>query len=219
MADTKLSALTNLAAVTSDDLVYVVDDPAGTPLSRKATAGALATYVRSTFGADRITISTASFDQSMGGVSLGAGAAFAASANWITANRAISCPVIIERSMVVVKMFCLNGTAVSGNLDIGIYDSSGTLLVSSGSTAQAGTSTIQSFDIADTTLSAGIYYMAMVMDNGTGTVARSNATATACGGGGQLQQNTAFPLPNPATWAANGSAFIPLIGITARTVV
>ena len=39
MADSKVTALTALAAVESTDLLYVVDDPAGTPLSKKATVG------------------------------------------------------------------------------------------------------------------------------------------------------------------------------------
>ena len=38
MADTKVTALTELTAVEATDLLYVVDDPAGTPLSKKATA-------------------------------------------------------------------------------------------------------------------------------------------------------------------------------------
>lgn len=37
MADTKISALTALAAPALEDLVAVIDDPAGTPLSRKVT--------------------------------------------------------------------------------------------------------------------------------------------------------------------------------------
>ena len=37
MADSKLTALGNLAAPTRDDLLYVVDDPAGAPISYKAT--------------------------------------------------------------------------------------------------------------------------------------------------------------------------------------
>jgi len=38
MADSKLTALTALTTVTGDDLLYMVDDPAGTPTSKKATA-------------------------------------------------------------------------------------------------------------------------------------------------------------------------------------
>ena len=37
MADTKLTALTALASASSDDLLYIVDDPAGTPASKKIT--------------------------------------------------------------------------------------------------------------------------------------------------------------------------------------
>lgn len=37
MADTKLSALTADASPTSDDLIYTVNDPGGTPASRKVT--------------------------------------------------------------------------------------------------------------------------------------------------------------------------------------
>ena len=43
MADTKLSALTADVTPTSDDLVYAVDDPGGTPVSKKVTATDLIT--------------------------------------------------------------------------------------------------------------------------------------------------------------------------------
>ena len=53
MADTKISQLTGLAeSVTADDLVAVVDDPSGTPVSRKATGRELraAEYVTTEAG-------------------------------------------------------------------------------------------------------------------------------------------------------------------------
>lgn len=37
MTDTKLSALSTLVAVAEEDLIYVVDDPSGTPASRQTT--------------------------------------------------------------------------------------------------------------------------------------------------------------------------------------
>lgn len=43
MADTKVSALTALATPTDDDLLYVVNDPAGTPDGRKTTFNQLRT--------------------------------------------------------------------------------------------------------------------------------------------------------------------------------
>lgn len=41
MADQKLTELAALASPTTDDLLYVVDDPAGTPASRQATIAAV----------------------------------------------------------------------------------------------------------------------------------------------------------------------------------
>lgn len=41
MADAKLTALSALAAASSDDLFYIVDDPLGTPVSKKITVAAL----------------------------------------------------------------------------------------------------------------------------------------------------------------------------------
>lgn len=37
MADQKLTALTAMTSPTTDDLLYIVDDPSGTPASRKIT--------------------------------------------------------------------------------------------------------------------------------------------------------------------------------------
>lgn len=43
MADVKISELTAAAAVTPDDLFVIVDDPAGTPVTKKVPASALKT--------------------------------------------------------------------------------------------------------------------------------------------------------------------------------
>jgi len=45
MADEKVSALTPTTVLTDDDLLYVVDDPAGTPASKSVTMGTLRDYV------------------------------------------------------------------------------------------------------------------------------------------------------------------------------
>lgn len=37
MADQKVSELTNLATAAGEDLLYIVDDPSGTPVSKKIT--------------------------------------------------------------------------------------------------------------------------------------------------------------------------------------
>lgn len=38
MADQKVTELTNLTAAASEDVFYIVDDPTGTPASKKITA-------------------------------------------------------------------------------------------------------------------------------------------------------------------------------------
>ena len=47
MADSKITALPAIASVVAADLFVVVDDPAGTPASTKATAAQVAAYVES----------------------------------------------------------------------------------------------------------------------------------------------------------------------------
>ena len=46
MADSKLTGLTGLTSPTDDDLMYIVDDPGGTPASKSVTVGNL----KKTFG-------------------------------------------------------------------------------------------------------------------------------------------------------------------------
>ena len=45
MADTKLTALTAMTTPTDDDVIYIVQDPGGTPVSNKLTMANLKTYV------------------------------------------------------------------------------------------------------------------------------------------------------------------------------
>ena len=59
MADTKISALTAIDAVAAADLLPIVDDPAGTPTSKKVTAAQIATYVESTLGLGTMAAETA----------------------------------------------------------------------------------------------------------------------------------------------------------------
>lgn len=45
MADAKVTSLSALTSISVDDLFYVVDDPAGTPASKKATAATVANFL------------------------------------------------------------------------------------------------------------------------------------------------------------------------------
>ena len=146
------------------------------------------------------------------GSTLGSGA-------YPTLNLAYYYPFILYQPIVVVKLFCYNGSIASGNIDLGIYDKGGTRIQSAGSTAQSGTSAIQSFDITDVLIGPGLFYLAVAMDNITGTLWRASI-----GQAGRLmgifQQSSAFALPSTATFAAtSGNLYLPMIGLTTRALV
>ena len=169
-----------------------------------------------------VTINTASWE-SVGPSIAALALAAPTSTAWPTANRAIYVPFTLRAPLTVVKLFSGNGSALSGNIDMGIYNAAGTRLVSKGSTAHAGAS-LQSFDITDTLLIAGQYYMAVALDNATGALCRWTATSpvSADVAWGVATEASAFPLPATATFAsmtALAAVYIPLIGLTGRTVV
>lgn len=134
------------------------------------------------------------------------------SAVWPTANKAFYAPFYLWRDVSVSKMFLLNGSAVSGNLEMGIYSTSGVRLATTGSVAQAGTNSCQRVNLQATiNLGMGQYFMALVINNGTGAVMRKSvASPPLMNMFGYFQQTTAFPLPATATFASftAGSVFV-----------
>lgn len=119
---------------------------------------------------------------------------------WASANRAIYYPFVVTETVTALQIGVANGAA-SGNADVGIYDVYGNRLVSTGSTGLTGT--VQGFNIADTVLTPGDYYLALNVDNTTATIiapAALDAVAMRCSGI-QEQAVGAVTLPNPATFA------------------
>jgi hypothetical protein len=139
--------------------------------------------------------------------------------NYITASLVIYVPFWIPEAVTFTKMFVVNGSAVTGAYDVGIYATDGTRLVSSGSISAAGTSQLQPVDITDTTCARGTYYMAIVSD--TSAIGQKIVAATPVAGIlqslGMLQQaSVTIPLStnaSPATFAKYASAFVPLFGV------
>jgi hypothetical protein len=144
-----------------------------------------------------------------------------ASNNFVTASLAVFIPFVVPEPMVCTKLFWGNGTAVAGNLDAGIYDTAGTRLVSTGTTAQSGTTNVQVVDITDMALARGLYYLAFASDT-SGATQKVYAALPAAGipqSLGLLQMAAAFVLPSTATYAKYASAFMPLVGVQGyRTV-
>ena len=139
---------------------------------------------------------------------------------WPEANMAIYIPFILYRSITAKIMGVVNGSPVSGNVDVGIYSKDGTRLVSSGSTAQAGTSTLQPFDIPDIPLGPGSFYMAIAVDNTIGKVyGRSTGHLLSFAAVGMAAQSAAFPLPLSATFATVTKTYIPYICLSTNVVL
>lgn len=158
--------------------------------------------------------------QSIGLDLRGHAASTSTSTAWPSANLAIYIPVEIYQVVTIVKMAVNNGTAVSGNIDVGIYDVGGAKLVTKGSTAQAGTSAIQIFDITDTLLLPGLYYMAVALDNTTGTLAGWTVATQVAQSMGAFQQASAFALPtSSATFAAFAQTFMPMVTMFPRSTI
>lgn len=134
-------------------------------------------------------------------------------------DRAIAIPFVNTETITVVKMWAYNGAAVSGNIDIGIYTEAFAKVVSIGSTAQANTNVLQEFNIADTVLAPGRYYMVVAMDNTTGTLFRNATAVEEEKLLGMFQMASAFPLPTTLTPADVASAYLPQIGFSLRTLV
>lgn len=153
---------------------------------------------------------------SLGALVLNSGLASASTA-WPAAARTIHVPLVIDRTVTVTQMFAYNGATAAGNTNIGIYDFGGALLVSMGATAQSGTSVIQVFNIADTVLSAGQYFMGMSNSGTTGTYFRVAPGVTVLGLSNCSQSATAMPATMDFTTPA--SAYLPIFGAVIASTI
>lgn len=142
-----------------------------------------------------------------------------ASATWPSANRAILCPIYIDSYGTVVKLWTANGATASGNFDIGLYDESFARLVSIGATAQSGTAAIQAFDITDTPVRPGRYYLGISSSAATGTLVRVSPALGYLRAVGMVQMASAHPLPSTVTPATVTSSYAPLAGLTYRVTI
>ena len=123
-------------------------------------------------------ISTLSIN-SLGQARMSQSGATPASAAWPVANTAYYFPFTVADTVTFTRGHLYNGATATGNVDIGIYSESGTRLASTGATAQAGTSAVQTIAFtASVTLTPGRYYMGLSLSSATGTVFGGGALAT-----------------------------------------
>lgn len=167
------------------------------------------------------TITTHS-EESMGSVLRDFNFAAATSGSWPSSNHALFFPWRLESPIIIVKGFTVNGNTATGNIDIGVYDHEFNLLVSDGGSAMSGTATIQEFDITDTDLLPGRYWLAIALSS-TGSMIRTSTGAdeVALAGAAILGMASAYPLPSTATPSKTSVATpqIPVFGFTTLTTI
>lgn len=88
----------------------------------------------------------------------------------MTANVAYIIPFRLPEGVLAQKMFGVIGATSSGNLDLGIYTAEFQKIISTGATVMGAINTLQEFDIADTWLPPGDYFMAISNSNSSGTM-------------------------------------------------
>lgn len=166
---------------------------------------------------NQVTIGTYS-PESIGQLLVSASATAVSNVGWPSGSFAICVPVEIYEPITIAKMMIVRGTATSGNLDVGVYDANGNLKVSSGSTAQSAAA-IQTFDVTDTLLQPGLYYMAVAFDNTTANMLGWSVSLIDTLPFGVFTVASAFPLPSTVTFSALFGTFVPLISMTSKITI
>lgn len=116
------------------------------------------------------------------------------SAQTTVANTAYTLAITVPVACTITKVAVYIGTS-SGNIDVGIYNSSGTRLGSSGSVASPGTGSRLISLSSSVDLTPGFYYLAVAADNATISLGRYS-TDNLLGSGAVA---TSFPLPSTLT--------------------
>ena len=147
----------------------------------------------------------------------------AASGGYPSSNVAYFVPVRVSQTRTYTKAWWLNGATAAGNVDVGIYTRAGTTLtrvVASTAEAQGTISTMQvAATFTTTTLTPGLYYLAISCTSSSATFWRFGATAAVLRAVGVFQTATASPLPPTATAAINGATVLPIFGFAESTAL
>lgn len=141
---------------------------------------------------------------------------------WPTANLAIYVPIRVQWQVVLRKLWLApTTTATTGNLDVGLYTSGGTRIISAGNTNKAAGTAEQIIDVTDTVIYPGLYFMALVCSNNTDTFSKGTAvTAPFFAAMGCLSEALGSAvLGTTASWSVDQTnAFYPIMGFSTGTV-
>lgn len=183
MADAKLSALTEATTLAGDEYVYVVDDPAGTPVDRRVTVTNL---LANAIGVGGFLISGTDYYGVPGLMHRGRG------------TKGLSADVMLLEPFVATVQLTITNIAVrvftaaaSSSCRLGVYaaDRNGipTSLVLDAGAIDSSTTGIKAITGLSTALPVG-RYLAVVVSNGAPTLQR----ATMSEPGGSMNANDQF---------------------------
>lgn len=135
---------------------------------------------------------------------------------WPTNNLAIYTPICLDSYFTVARFFVLNGSNITGSVDVGIYDGAMNRLLSTGSTVRATTNGVQYIDVSNRTFPPGNYYLGLVGSSTTGTYGAGSFSAAHIGRvAGMLQEALgATTLPTTITPAAFAQVRLFVYGFT-----
>lgn len=148
-------------------------------------------------------------------------AAYAGSNTWAVQYRAIYVPIRVRSRVVVKKIGYGNSTVGTGNVDVGLYDAGGTKILSTTSQTKGTTQALVTYDVTDTTIGPGQYYLALNNDTTTDTFSAYSAAVPGLAALGVLTETLgAVTLPGTATWAVDNTlTIIPVICLVLVTEV
>jgi hypothetical protein len=101
-----------------------------------------------------------------------------------------------------------------------LYDAAGVAVVNATNAAKIASANEQVFDVTDTTVGPGLYYIGLSSDSATDTFQRTAPSAPECLAYGVLSEAAAYPLPSTATWAADQTlGMVPIAGVLLEATV
>ena len=149
-----------------------------------------------------------------------------ASTVWPGANRGIFYPFTLSEPRTVKQMWCYNGSAVAGSIDMGVYTAAGARLVNMGNgVSQATTSDLQYLDVTDTVLPpfVTLYAGLALTDASTATVtcmvASSSLSQYRASGVVQMASAYSSGLVASATFATLTTNTLPLFGMVFASTI
>lgn len=155
-----------------------------------------------------------------------AGASATTAAAWPAANRVILLPVTVTRNVVITKLGVYNG-AVAGNVACGFYTvtpANGLILLrvaNTGSVAMSGANVLQSFDVEDVEVAAGLCYIGFTCSTTTtATFRRSEPGLAAVQAAGIVQYSAAgTEAPEQVALPERpASNYVPILTATTKSV-